>query len=207
MRLLLDACVWSGALAALRESGHDAVWAANGLTIRVMTRSWPKRIARGGSFSRSIRTSANSRLCSDGPTPESSGWWGLPHEVRALSASSCFSASETNYRLVRSSRRIRRRFACALQTRRSFARAIVDLSADRPSRYREHAHGSHPNRARDARETHALHRRLGEASRSQRALPEGEGWLGGLDTFRTLLAAPTPDILEVLAAVPALRSA
>ena len=27
MRVLLDACVWSGALAALRESGHDALWA------------------------------------------------------------------------------------------------------------------------------------------------------------------------------------
>ena len=27
MRLLLDACVWKGALAALRGSGHDAAWA------------------------------------------------------------------------------------------------------------------------------------------------------------------------------------
>lgn len=27
MRLLLDSCVWGGALARLREAGHDAVWA------------------------------------------------------------------------------------------------------------------------------------------------------------------------------------
>lgn len=27
MKLLLDACVWGGALAALRQQGHDVVWA------------------------------------------------------------------------------------------------------------------------------------------------------------------------------------
>ena len=38
MRLLLDTCIWGGAIPELRASGHDVLWAVTGSKILETTR-------------------------------------------------------------------------------------------------------------------------------------------------------------------------